>query len=73
MKWTEREDQILRKGARDGLSFRDVAALLGRSRNEVAGRANRLGVIFGVDGPRKKRIDGMKGARARWGFECLPS
>lgn len=47
--WQPHEDATLRKGAADGKSMSAVAALLPRrTRNMVAGRADRLGVKFGT-------------------------
>lgn len=47
--WTTDQDATLRQGAAAGLSFSEVGALVGKSRNSVAGRAYRLGVVFACD------------------------
>lgn len=47
--WTTDQDATLRQGAAAGLSFSEVGALVGKSRNSVAGRARRLGVVFACD------------------------
>ena len=61
--WTEEEDEALRDGARDGLSYADVAARLpGRNRDMVAGRAGRLGVAFPMTA-RKRETMAMQGRR----------
>lgn len=44
--WTKDMDDILRRFAKDGKSFSDVAKTLGVSRSAVGGRAYRLGVHF---------------------------
>lgn len=44
--WTKAQIEALRKYARNGASFSDVAALTGRTRNAVAGKARREGITF---------------------------
>lgn len=44
--WTPDEDEVLRKAAASRKSYTEAAALLGRNRNMVAGRANRLDIHF---------------------------
>lgn len=55
MIWTDDAVAALRRVAREGGSFGDVAELLGCTRSTVAGKANRLGVSFaGHDAPTAK-------------------
>ena len=44
--WTKERDEVLRKGAAEGLSMGKVAKKLGVTRGMVAGRADRLNVRF---------------------------
>lgn len=54
--WTTREDAMLRRCAAEGLSYGQTAEKLPlRSRNAVAGRAQRLGVRFKGEQPEALR------------------
>lgn|SRR3990167_9965432 len=44
MNWTPQEDAILKKMRADGVSFGVIAKRIGRPRNALIGRANRLGL-----------------------------
>jgi hypothetical protein len=44
--WTEKEDAILRKHI-GHYSMREIGEMLGRTKNSVIGRANRLGIMTG--------------------------
>lgn len=44
MKWTKEEDRVLREGREQGKTFSEIGALLGKSRNSIAGRTYTLGL-----------------------------
>ena len=45
-RWTDDRIKRLRDCARDGLTFSETAVWLGVSRNAVAGKAYREGIVF---------------------------
>jgi hypothetical protein len=53
--WTPAEDELLRQGIADGLSFSRLAAMLGRSRTATSGHVYRLGLRSGQ--PRATNAD----------------
>ncbi len=44
--WTEEQDEIIRRRARQGYSMADVAQELGKTRSAVSGRSYRIGATF---------------------------
>lgn len=60
MNWSKKHDDVLRDFAAAGLSFLSVANQLGLTRNQVAGRAHRLGVRFAssLEATRHHRVQG---------------
>jgi len=62
--WTEGEDQSLRRMYADGVRVVEIARALGRTKNMVIGRANRLGLAHTVPHPSCPHSDAT---RARWG------
>lgn len=45
-KWTDNQTKRLRQCAADGLSFTETAVRLNTTRNAVAGKAHREGIVF---------------------------
>lgn len=50
--WSEFEEEELKRLLGVGLSWSEIARRIGRSRNSVAGKINRLGMIENPTGPR---------------------